>query len=244
MSTRSGRLAFPVLLGLGIAASYSLFWAAGPSLIQRLGAEDGLFESAGAAALLAAAIAACMAWRRDGTGNDFGFFRTRHNVFFLLLAGLFFFGAAEEISWGQRLLGFATPDWLAAINTQGEANLHNLFKGTSRRLNPAFFNSVFWFLYFLAVPLGVRASRRLAARLDKINLPVGPVWAGLLMAFNHGLSRLAELRVEAAWPGLRLRYRVVEIKEALLEILYLAAMIFLLSRLRARGERAAGKASR
>lgn len=32
----------------------------------------------------------------------------------------------EEISWGQRIFGFLTPEWLAAINYQNEFNLHNL----------------------------------------------------------------------------------------------------------------------
>jgi hypothetical protein len=32
----------------------------------------------------------------------------------------------EEISWGQRILDFATPTALSASNTQGEANLHNI----------------------------------------------------------------------------------------------------------------------
>lgn len=34
--------------------------------------------------------------------------------------------AGEEISWGQRVLGFATPAGLAEINDQGETNLHNI----------------------------------------------------------------------------------------------------------------------
>jgi hypothetical protein len=34
--------------------------------------------------------------------------------------------AMEEISWGQRLLGFATPKAIAAANWQGEFNFHNL----------------------------------------------------------------------------------------------------------------------
>ncbi len=38
----------------------------------------------------------------------------------LLLFGL------EEISWGQRLFGWRTPDVLQQINDQGELNIHNL----------------------------------------------------------------------------------------------------------------------
>lgn len=32
----------------------------------------------------------------------------------------------EEMSWGQHLFGFQTPADLAAVNLQGESNLHNL----------------------------------------------------------------------------------------------------------------------
>lgn len=36
------------------------------------------------------------------------------------------FFAGEEISWGQRIIGFATPDFLADLNFQGEFNIHNI----------------------------------------------------------------------------------------------------------------------
>lgn len=46
---------------------------------------------------------------------------------FRLLGILGLLGAGEEISWGQRLLGFETsPEILRRHNLQGEANLHNL----------------------------------------------------------------------------------------------------------------------
>lgn len=36
------------------------------------------------------------------------------------------FVAMEEVAWGQFFLGFATPDWLQQINSQGVVTLHNL----------------------------------------------------------------------------------------------------------------------
>ena len=36
------------------------------------------------------------------------------------------FIAGEEISWGQRILGFTTPDFLLNLNIQHELNLHNI----------------------------------------------------------------------------------------------------------------------
>ena len=44
----------------------------------------------------------------------------------LLLALGFLLVAGEEVSWGQRVLGFAGPEVLVERNQQDEANLHNL----------------------------------------------------------------------------------------------------------------------
>ena len=39
---------------------------------------------------------------------------------------MFFVLAGEEISWGQRILGIATPESLKAVNVQEEFNFHNI----------------------------------------------------------------------------------------------------------------------
>lgn len=39
---------------------------------------------------------------------------------------LMFVFMGEEISWGQRIFGFSTPEGLAAINAQHEFNIHNI----------------------------------------------------------------------------------------------------------------------
>lgn len=39
---------------------------------------------------------------------------------------LFLFGAGEEVSWGQRIIGFETPESLKEINRQDEVTLHNI----------------------------------------------------------------------------------------------------------------------
>ena len=56
--------------------------------------------------------------------------RAKRTTLFLAMtfaAGLLmFFGAGEEISWGQRVFDIETPEVLAAHNKQRETNLHNL----------------------------------------------------------------------------------------------------------------------
>lgn len=41
-------------------------------------------------------------------------------------AGLLFLIGMEEISWGQRIVGFETPDGISARNWQNEFNFHNI----------------------------------------------------------------------------------------------------------------------
>ena len=54
---------------------------------------------------------------------------------YILGALAFVFAAGEEISWGQRIFLFETPDYLREINLQGEFNLHNIegWQGLSYR---------------------------------------------------------------------------------------------------------------
>ena len=81
--------------------------------------EDGAIEWLSALLLLSACVIALNVGRRMPDKTHAGM-----HIFFGVL---FFVMLGEEISWGQRLLGFSTPDTLAQINVQGETNLHNSF---------------------------------------------------------------------------------------------------------------------
>ena len=48
---------------------------------------------------------------------------------YILGALAFVFATGEEISWGQRIFGFETPNYLREINFQNEFNLHNIDPG-------------------------------------------------------------------------------------------------------------------
>ncbi len=47
---------------------------------------------------------------------------------------LMVFAAGEETSWGQCIFGFATPNFLIALNNQGEASIHNISPRTFTKL--------------------------------------------------------------------------------------------------------------
>jgi hypothetical protein len=71
-----------------------------------------------------------------------------------LLGILFFFGAGEEISWGQRLLGIESGDFFSEHNAQKETNLHNLVVGETK-LNRLIFGrilTVVLVIYLIVIP--------------------------------------------------------------------------------------------
>jgi hypothetical protein len=92
-----------------------------PYWYMTLNREDGLVEWATAAVYLVAAGFAI--------SLVLSFWRLRERLYVLLYSGLavgMIFVAMEEISWGQRLLGVDTPDYVEDINLQGEITFHNV----------------------------------------------------------------------------------------------------------------------
>ncbi|MDO6389518.1 hypothetical protein Q4E40_05230 [Pontibacter sp. BT731] len=95
-------------------------------------------------------------------------------AFYYVAAAVFFFGFGEEISWGQRLLGFEVPEDLERINPQSEFNLHNIhLNGVN--LNKLIFGKILYlgvFVYFLIFPVLYRHKRWFRQLVDKIGLPL------------------------------------------------------------------------
>lgn len=90
--------------------------------------EDELLEWATTWAFLIAAGVAVAASRRQWK-------RSRKRPWFLLGVGLFCFVVGmEEISWGQRVLGFRPPDYFLENNFQQELNVHNVISTDLRKL--------------------------------------------------------------------------------------------------------------
>lgn len=113
MNREAGRGIFNLYLVAAVAAVLTVLmtrFGGWPGLLEQMTVEGGPFETATALAL--AALGLWCLLRRTWYWRIFGLL--------LILAAL------EEISWGQRLLGFETPLWLKGANYQEETNLHNL----------------------------------------------------------------------------------------------------------------------
>lgn len=100
----------------------------------------------------------------------------------LFMGFLFLFGALEEISWGQRVLGIESPAWFLKHNKQGETNVHNLlFYGVN--INKLVFGKVLTMLialYLLFVPLLYRFSERFKNLMIRWGIPIAQNYQILL----------------------------------------------------------------
>lgn len=100
-----------------------------------------------------------------------------------ILGALFFFVGAEEISWGQRIIGWVPLSGAESGNLQREFNFHNLkaLRGP-RVLVPSF---VLFFLCTAILPLWAYASKSFKKFWLKTGAPLMPpaVCAGLWMGF-------------------------------------------------------------
>lgn len=91
-----------------------------------------------------------------------------------LLAVFFFFGAGEEISWGQRIFDVESSEFFTENNAQGETNLHNLMIGDTK-LNKVIFGrgiGILLFLYLaVLIPL-YRTKDSVKQFMDKFAVPI------------------------------------------------------------------------
>ena len=122
---RSDRYDGKFLIALGGVLSFTLvaYWTLTDYWdVKWYAGGDGVSEWWSVAAYVGAgAMAAATGWLLFRLGHR------RIGAIHLLLALLFLIGALEEVSWRQRLLGWAPPDSLTRINGQEETTFHNLY---------------------------------------------------------------------------------------------------------------------
>jgi hypothetical protein len=171
-----------------------------------LSQEDGVFEYLTALLFLGASVGFFLLFanpRYFQRKEDQALYSTYGRRYVFLILGLmFFFGFGEEISWGQRILGFATPEKLEAKNVQEEFNIHNLEvfnikskEGVRKEGLQALFTMKQMFLatflgYLLLVPLFSRYVKPVDKLLKTFYIPVPPLWLGVFFAGNYAAYRI------------------------------------------------------
>ena len=133
---RENRLAFLLLLFFYcMCGAFIWMIVSGYDGMVRLITEDGPLEDAsalfyGISAAIFLYLTIKVARREDHTKLG--------KLFYLGFFLLFFLVMMEEISWGQRIFGIATPESFQSINYQGETNIHN----TAGLFDSLFLNSL------------------------------------------------------------------------------------------------------
>jgi len=156
-------------VGFVLVVTVGVYWASTEYFSLVYAREDGLVEYGTAIALLLAS----MTLLRNGLSLRSKGLKLAAGLTFFY-AFMFFFGAGEEISWGQRIFGWETPDALKEMNRQDETTLHNLEFGgvalTKHLFGPVLTASIL--LYLLVLPLLYPRLSGLRRGIDRIALPV------------------------------------------------------------------------
>lgn len=103
----------------------------------------------------------------------------RYRWFFLLLALSCFYVAMEEISWGQRLIGFSSPEFFRSNNLQGETNIHNFLTGpfgTTLKAALSYSLAAALAIYGLVYPAALRLRFRFAVWCDRLGVAAPPLY--------------------------------------------------------------------
>jgi hypothetical protein len=87
---------------------------------------------------------------------------------------MFFFGAGEEISWGQRIFGLESTQYFIENNAQKEMNLHNIVAGGTK-INKLIFSqllTVTLVIYLLILPILYRRLGHLKNLMATFAVPL------------------------------------------------------------------------
>ena len=197
--------------------------------------EDGFYENLGALFFLLTAIAFFVLAARPKLYRFENKYRKyTERLYFLLFGLLFVFAFGEEISWGQRIFDYATPEAIKKVNAQGEFNLHNMkifhhstSEGIKKTGFPALltmarlFYMVFLF-YLLVIPIVYRFNSRFKKFVHTVRLPVPHVIFGALFVFNILFAKTLRLIYEESELGYAGVWGFVEVKETVFALLLFA----------------------
>ena len=135
--------------------------------------EDHYFENVGAISLFVASVISFYIFALALKTRTLTKVNWLKLLVYLGLALLYFFGAGEEISWGQRIFHIQEPAVLREENLQQELNIHNLAIFENNKLLKADnIFTVFWLAFAIVIPFASTASKRFKHFAEKLTLVV------------------------------------------------------------------------
>ena len=208
--------------------------------IKQITKEDGIIETSEAVLYFAGACLLFYLFIQSKSENKIYFLGRKRNLFFLLCGLLFIFFAGEEISWGQRIFNIGSPEYFQKNNYQHETNFHNLplFGVLNQRQNKGIgilFTSnvmlyMFYFFFCFFIPLLNKFSKKIRNMLEKISLPVIPLWIGCLFPISFIINETIE---RLGWIDY---FQIGEMSENNFAVLAFIAIISLLNEAKKSGK--------
>lgn len=173
---------------------YALIFLLPTEITQPYYAEDGIIEWVGAALWFFATLLFMWALLSARHQRDGG-----HAFWYVCLMIITFIAGAEEISWGQRIFGFETPEVVASDNLQGEMNLHNMVffderntadgenrkQGFRKLLTFHTLGAIIWFGYLGLLPLVYRFLPPMRGVINYFRVPVVPISISIIAIFGQ-----------------------------------------------------------
>jgi len=181
---------FPIFLKITIIASVILFSFALNLLLINKNLKFNLFKESGLFETMTALFFFICAF------NFFLIFKFYKSIFCIILGIVFFIGFGEEISWGQRIFNFNTPEFMIESNMQKEMTLHNLElfnvydsngaqkTGIHKLLSTVFLYKMFWLLYGVLLPASMFFFNGISSMLSRLKILVPSFSIGIFFLFN------------------------------------------------------------
>ena len=212
-----------------------------PEIVDAFVREDRIYEVLSSLYLFVTSVLFAIAFFQSRARFDLRDPLWIRKMIFLGFAALFFLAAGEEISWGQRIFGFETPNLIKDHNVQKELTLHNLnfFQGENRLIPLSFgqMAAMFALGFGAALPLACKFIPALNRWVNPI-FPVLPAITSVLFIGNY-LIQKAIVRTIPIFPqlyhnpDLGFRAALLETREHGYEFaLMVATMIYVFVKLR------------
>ncbi len=218
---------------LVIAFSYLFIVLANGDTVIIWGRENGIFECLTSLCYFIAFILLVLTFKKN------------KNIFLLLLALALFFGAGEEIDWGQWIFKFPTPGFINKVNVQHEFNIHNMIAfnevnmqqvpkhGLQRLMEIDFQLKIFCIIFGIIWPFCVSNFKFVASFARKLKVPVPPISIGIFFLVSWlGFKLACYLVPHEADMSLKSHYqKILNAAEEIYEfvgsyILYMISLYF------------------
>lgn len=217
---------FYIIIVLYFVFAYStLGW--GEGWVASLYSEDHYFENVGAISFLAATVISLFVYMRAVNKRSVTSIHWIKLWAYGVLAILYFFGAGEELSWGQRIF---LPPGLDQANIEQELKIQNLaiVEGNTFLTGDNIY-TLFWMGFAVAIPFLSLVWKRFKQFTEEFT-PIVHWGIGVLFLLNQLLAQLAHRIFLSVYDSQTILFpqALQEVKESNYQLLFVFLSLLVL----------------